>query len=263
MAEPSERNLDEQFIESQFPRFWPHFYNLGSFAEKFCEQAASSEHSAVVLMQTKVLWDRFRAVILLAGNIEGPSAIILYRSLIELAASIVYLAQDAARLPEFLDAGVKVTYEVIETFGLEPAKLAIIKSDYDGVRAKYPPNKNWNAGWHGFAKRALFAAIGFDAPGGTEFYKLVYPESSDIMHGGAMLTTCYTQGRGWYQQIRSEQWKEYSAQALAASYIVVIETFTRVNRILTLGFDGELAPILAICQPVAERLYEQRPIDVR
>ena len=79
------------------------------------------------------------------------------------------------------------------------------------------------------------------------------------MHGGAMLTTCYTQGHGWYQEIKFEQWKEYAAQALAASYIVVIETLLRVQKLLMLNFADDLKPILAVCQNVAQKLYGYDP----
>jgi len=248
------RHLDEAIVEASFPSFYKHFLELAAFSERFSECETKDRHAQAVLCQCKVLWDRFQSILMLASAEYGPSAIVLYRSLVELSASIIYLAQDGNRLDEFMDAGKKAFFENMKEFGASAEKLALIEPDYRAVLNKYK-SKNWNAGWHGLSKKTLFDTVGFNegATGKHEFYNTVYSESSDIVHAGPLLTTYYRFGT-WFHSIEHGQWTHLASSAMACSYIMTIESYRRTNELLRLGFDDELTKLVKECEPVAEKL---------
>ena len=244
--------LDQAVVESAFPGFRPHFLNLAKTAQRLCDSEPRSQHEDTVLCQCTTIWDRFVSLLLVASAGYGPSALALHRTLAELAAGTIYLAEDSERLGLFLDAGRYVYCEQART-NHETKVSEETADDWMSLQAKYP--HGFKKAWHGLDAASLFLKAGFDAGAEQkEFYSLIYPETSNIAHGGPLLLTYWDSETGWYLALKKGQWIDDARRAVGSAYVLVIHTLRRISTILKMRVSEDLAALYQKSAEVARTI---------
>jgi len=246
--------LDQSVVESAFPVFYPHFLNLATAAKKLCDSEAQTEHQDAVLCQCTIIWDRFVSLLLVACAGYGPSALALYRTLAEIAAGTIYLAENADKLELFLDAGRYVYCEQART-NCEMKVSEETADEWRNLQTKYP--NGFKKAWHELDAVSLFHKVGFDAGAKPrEFYTLIYPETSNIAHGGPLLLTYWDSQRGWCLALKKGQWSDDAKRAAGSAYILLIHSLERISTILKMGVSEDIAALDRESKEVARTIRD-------
>jgi len=250
--------LDQAVVESAFPGFYPHFLSLAKTVQRLCDSEPRSQHQDTVLCQCTIIWDRFASLLVVASAGYGPSALALYRTLAELAAGTIYLAEDSERLGIFLDAGRYAYCEQART-NHETKVVEGTAGDWTRLQKEYPDG--FKKAWHRLDAASLFDKVGFNAGAEKgEFYSLIYRETSNISHGGPLLLTYWDSETGWYLALKRGQWIDDAKRAGGSAYILLIHTFNRINAILGMSLNEELATLERGSQEVARLIRNAQTV---
>jgi hypothetical protein len=130
----------------EFPGFEPHHAQLETAINKLINgPLRDTELKSVLAIQCEVLWDRFQSIEMTASLGYGPAAMALFRSLAELTAGMLYLAQGEGHLQEFRDAGKKAFFEAAQHLGVNSKRLEELRPEYEQVKRRYP-KRSWGQG---------------------------------------------------------------------------------------------------------------------
>ncbi len=224
-----------KFLQSRYPDFTNDAIIITNIGMKINSHRGADAHAETVTSQCRVAWETFNSIHCLIAYDYGLGALSLCRNLFELVVGTMFLIDNPSKLPDFIDYGKIIAYELAESIGADQEYLEAFKqkADYASLKKRFGRDK-----WHGKSVKALAEAAGMKA-----LYESFYKEASSIAHGDCYVTLGYERGQ-WRFSKDVRSWSSYCEVSLVFSYLLMATLYHKAVHSLKLPFVLDIQAVM-------------------
>lgn len=260
-------NFDKEYVpefltilERRAPGTLKEIEPLVSLAEQFRLLIPRDEHMRAIQAQCEVAMEVYGGVLSLSAMNNGLSAEALCRTLFEVLIGTTHLAQNPAKLQDFIDYGKLQNFKLMRRVHpsdpvfqeRQKKSLAANQAEYERLEQYFKQSKTRATdSWHGEKVTTLIEKSGMS----DKMYYVYYRKVSHIAHGSPYTVVQRKDdvGTKWGLGVNRDAWSYYARTAYVTAFQLITLLLTNVNSELKLGFDEDLDRLIPIMNEITER----------